>query len=135
MSVIGRVWDRCVTGITAVRIPMRDAALHLHDDNTGGIEMKRMLLVGLIAGLATIAISGETSAATSMSCATNKHTANMCKQRDCARLFDDNLAACRELPANKACEEMARSQKRQCDQFCDEQYPKEVDGEEGCADK
>jgi len=134
MSVIGRVWDRCVIEITAVRIRKKDAALHLRDDNTG-IEMRRTILAGLIAGMATIAIIGEASAVTSTRCATNKHTANLCKQRDCDRNLTDNLAACRELPANKACKEMARSQKRRCDQFCDEQYPKEVDGEEGCADK
>lgn len=97
--------------------------------------MRRTFFAGLIAVMATILIAGEASAVTSMSCATNRHTANICKQRDCDRNLADNLAACRELPLNKACEEMAQSQKRRCDQFCDEQYPKEVDGEADCADK
>jgi hypothetical protein len=97
--------------------------------------MRQTFLAGVIAGTAAIAIIGEASAATSMNCATNKHTANVCKQRDCDRNLADNLAACRELPANRACEEMARSQKRRCDQYCDEQYPKEVEGEADCADK
>ena len=83
--------------------------------------MKAKLLVGVIAAV-MIAAAGPVRSLTPANCSKGERTARECKERDCQRLFEANLAACSELPANKACPEMAKSQKSRCDQFCDANY-------------
>jgi hypothetical protein len=84
--------------------------------------MRAKLLVGLVAAVMVAGASGPALSLTPANCSKGERTARQCKERDCRGLFEANLAACSELPANKACPEMAKSQKRRCDQYCDDNY-------------
>jgi hypothetical protein len=97
--------------------------------------MRAKFLARLMVAVSLADLAASASATTSMSCATTKKTAHVCRVNDCERLFEDNLAACAELPSNKSCPVMAKEQKRQCDQYCDDAYPKQIDAEAGCTDK
>lgn len=82
--------------------------------------MKAILVVGVVAAI--VFAAGPASSRTPAACSKGERTARQCKERDCQGLFESNLAACSELPANKACPEMAKAQKDRCDQFCDANY-------------
>jgi hypothetical protein len=90
------------------------------------------LVAGLIAAVIVAAAAGPALSLTPSNCSKGERTARECKERDCRGLFEANLAACNELPANKACVDMAKSQKGRCDQFCDANYS---DTATGCPEK
>ncbi|WP_426439773.1 hypothetical protein [Bradyrhizobium genosp. P] len=94
--------------------------------------MRAKLLVGLIAAVSVAGAASPAFSRTPSACAKGDRTARQCKERDCQGLFEANLAACSELPANKSCVDMAKSQKGRCDQFCDANYS---DTEAGCPEK
>jgi hypothetical protein len=89
-------------------------------------------LVGLIAAVMIAGAALPALSVTPANCSKGERTARECKERDCRRLFESNLAACNELPANKACVDMAKSQRGRCDQFCDANYS---DAGVGCPEK
>ncbi|QPF84156.1 hypothetical protein IC762_31810 [Bradyrhizobium genosp. L] len=82
--------------------------------------MRAIFLAGLIA--AVMVQAAPASARTPSACSKGEKTARQCKERDCQALFETNLGACSELPANKSCPDMAKAQKVRCDQFCDANY-------------
>ena len=84
--------------------------------------MRTRILVGLIAAVMVAGAGGPVLSRMPADCSKGERTARVCKERDCQRLFEANLAACGELPANTSCPEMAKSQKLRCDQFCDANY-------------
>jgi len=94
--------------------------------------MRARLLVGMIATVMVAGAIGPALSRTPASCGKGERTARQCKERDCQKLFEANLSACGELPANTACPQMAKSQKQRCDQYCDANYS---DTASGCPEK
>ena len=92
-------------------------------------------MAGLITGIAVVGTAGSALALQSMSCATSKEAANDCKARGCETNLANNLSACAELPPNRSCLVMAKEQKYQCDQYCDDYAAKQAAAKAGCTEK
>jgi hypothetical protein len=87
--------------------------------------MRAGRLVGaIVAGIVLAGIVAPVHARRPVGCVGIDKAASECKAQTCEKLFEKNLAACAELPSNKSCSVLARSQRRQCDQSCDNTYRK-----------
>jgi hypothetical protein len=84
----------------------------------------RRLVGAIVVGIVLAGTVASAGARTPASCVGIDMTSGECKAQRCRKPFARNLAACAELPSNKACPALARQQKRQCDRFCDKTYLK-----------
>jgi len=87
------------------------------------------LLVGIVGAIVVAGTAAPSHVLLAAKCPAIEQTASECKVQSCDKSAVAALALCAELPSlfSKKCPEPAEMQRRQCYQYCDEQYPKERD--------